>query len=136
MIQSFIGRVRALFSRGGSSPEFVHVPIPESRLREMLAEGGKDLVLRTTSEGTVSATCKACREVVDLVEKDGLLWLQCPTCRRLSFNAIANVHRDVRFATEDGKPFEYEIFYLKQVPQQLRPPFQFLIRHRRLTRDE
>jgi hypothetical protein len=98
--------------------------VPESRLREMLAEGGKDLILRTSPDGAVTATCKMCRRTVELAERGGLLWFRCPTCRRVSFNTLANVRRDVRFAIEDGKPFEYEIFYLQQLPPELRPPFQ------------
>jgi hypothetical protein len=102
---------------------FARVAVPEQRLREMLRANTADLVLRTTAAGVVTGVCKACHEVVDGAEKGGLLWFRCPMCRRLTFNAIANVYRDAHFAAQDGKPFEYEIFYVKSLPPELRPPF-------------
>jgi hypothetical protein len=124
LIRAALKRCRQLFS--GKQPEiaFARVEIPEERLREMLRTGEKDLILRTTASGVVTAACKACNQALDIAQDGELLWFRCPICRRVSFNAIANVHRDVHFATQDGKPFEYEVFYIDNLPPTLRPPFR------------
>jgi hypothetical protein len=124
LIRDALNRFRQLYS--GKPPEiaFVRVEVPEERLREMLRTGGKDLILRTTAAGEVTAECKACKQALDIAQDGELLWLRCPMCRRVSFNAIANVHRDVHFATQDGKPLEYEIFYVNDLPPSFRPPFR------------
>ena len=90
----------------------------------MLRTGEKDLILRTTAAGAISAVCKTCSQALDIAQDGELLWFRCPMCRRVSFNAIANVLRDVHFATEDGQPFEYELFYMDNLPPPLRPPFR------------
>ena len=104
--------------------EFARVAVDEERLREMLRAGEKDLILRTTGTGVVTAECKACRQALDIAQDGELLWFRCPTCRRVSFNAMANVSRDIHFAARDGQPFEYEIFYVKNLPPPLQPPFR------------
>jgi len=42
----------------------------------------------------------------------------------VSFNPIENVHRDIHFAAKDGQPFEYELFYVENLPSALQPPFR------------
>ena len=119
-----LNRIRGLFSRNRPEEGFTRVAVSEERLREMLRTGEKHLRLRTTASGVVSAECKTCHEALDIVQDQQLLWFRCPTCRRVSFNAIENVHRDIHFATKDGEPFEYELFYVDNFPPSLQPPFQ------------
>jgi hypothetical protein len=124
MIRATLRRLRQLFSPDRPEIEFTRVAVPEERLREMLCTGKKDIRLRTTAAGAVTAECKACSQALDIAQDGELLWFRCPTCRRVSFNAIANVHRDVHFSAKDGKPFEYEIFYVDDLPSPLQPPFR------------
>jgi hypothetical protein len=55
-------------------------------------------------------------------EQDGLVWFRCPACKRVSFSPAANIARDTKLATMDGKPFEYELFFLVDLPPELKPP--------------
>ena len=124
MIRTALNRLRRWFSRNRPEMEFARVAVSEERLREMLCAGEKDLLLRTTASGVVTAECKTCRQALDIAQDRGLLWFRCPTCRRVSFNAIGNVHRDIHYAAKDGQPFEYELFYVDNLPPPLQPPFR------------
>jgi len=113
-----------MFSGNRPAIELARVAVSEERLREMLRERNKDLVLRTTAAGVVTAECKTCGQALDIAQDRELLWFRCPMCRRVSFNALANVARDVHFAAKDGQPFEYELFYMDNLPPPLQPPFR------------
>ena len=106
-----------------SGAELVSVAVPEDRLREML-KGSRDIVIHTASDGMVSAFCKECGEWMEVVQKDSLVWFRCGSCRLVSFNPIPNVARDIQFAIEDGAPFVYEIYFVRNLPPEFPSPFK------------
>jgi hypothetical protein len=106
-----------------ADPKFVSVPVTEERIREML-RGDRDFHVQTTEKCEVSAVCLACAAYLDIAQDAGLLWFRCPSCRRVSFNPVANHQRDAHFAHKDGRPFAYELFFLKEIPPQFRSPFK------------
>jgi tetratricopeptide (TPR) repeat protein len=60
---------------------------------------------------------------LEVASQEELVWLRCLLCRRVSFNPIWNVQRDIQFAIQDGTPFEYEQYFVRQIPPGLVPPF-------------
>ena len=53
----------------------------------------------------------------------GFVWFRCPGCSLVSFYPVANVHRDIQFAVKDGKHYESDLFYMRQLPATLKSPF-------------
>jgi hypothetical protein len=82
----------------------------------------KDVRVVISSAGAVEAACKACAEPLQPAIKDGLLWLVCARCRGTTFLALANLPRDMRLAEEAGGLFDYEVFFVRDLPPQLSPP--------------
>ena len=126
-------------------PQLVHVDLPEARLREMLCSAERDFRVSTNESGLVTAWCKACQHSIDTVRDDVLLWFRCPSCRLVSFTPLPNVERDRRFAIADGRPFEYEVFFLRDLPSEFPSPFERdtdtegcgpLVRPERLEKDD
>ena|SRR5579859_4813814 len=107
--------------RQQSSPRTVRVQVPFDSLMLKLREP-KDLRLVISSDGGYTAFCKECVAYAKTAEKDGLIWYICPKCKRVSFNPVGNLERDVGLARQQGGTFEYEIFYLRDLPPGLKPP--------------
>ena len=63
-----------MFSGNRPAIELARVAVSEERLREMLRERNKDLVLRTTAAGVVTAECKTCGQALDIAQDRELLW--------------------------------------------------------------
>src|SRR5262249_39180032 len=107
----------------GSEIQFIATDVVEVEFRRKLQGQKGEFLLRAKLEGDVEAACNSCRVPLEVAQKDHLHWFRCPQCRGLSFNPTANINRDVRFAISDGKAFEYELHYLRQLPPGLVPPF-------------
>ena len=100
---------------------WVRTQVPKEELIRRL-QAPKDVHVMVSSKRFVMAVCKACKEQIQPADKDGLLWLVCPRCKGVSFIPLANLPRDVHFAEENGGVFEYEVYYVKDLPPQLTPP--------------
>jgi hypothetical protein len=96
--------------------------MPEEELVRKLREP-KDVRVLVSSAGEVAAGCKACGEQIQPAAKDGLLWLVCSRCRGVTFVPLANLKRDVGLAEREGGLFEYEVFYVRNLPPGLSPPY-------------
>jgi hypothetical protein len=107
----------------GFEIQFIATEVVEADFRQKLKGQKGELLLRAKLDGQVAAICKSCRVPLEVVQKDQLHWFRCPQCRGLSFNPTPNVNRDVQFAIQDGKAFEYEVNYLRELPPGLIPPF-------------
>jgi hypothetical protein len=113
----------ALEIRGGEIG-FIAAEAPETEFRRKLQEKNNgDFLLRAKPNGDVEAVCKSCRVPLVVAQKDQLHWFRCPRCRRVSFYPTPNVKRDVQFAVQDGKAFEYEGHFVRALPPRLVPPF-------------
>jgi hypothetical protein len=106
-----------------SEQRIVGVNVPEHRIR-VLARGDRDLILRTTGEGCVSAVCKTCVRALEIKRDRELIWFRCPKCALVSLYTVANVKRDTQLALKDGRPFVTDLFYMRQLPAELRSPFE------------
>ncbi len=100
---------------------WVSTQVPLDLLVSKLKEP-KDVRVAVFSAGMVAAVCKACQEQIQPADKDGLLWLVCPKCKKVSFLVLANLPRDFKLAERDGGVFEYEVFYQQDLPPGLSPP--------------
>ena len=131
-------RLRKLFSGRGSERKlvrhvalavregeigFVAAEVEETAFRRKLQEMKGEFLLRTQPNGNVGATCNSCRVALVVAQKDHLHWFRCPRCHGISFDPTPNVNRDVQFAIQDGKAFECESNYVRQLPPGLIPPF-------------
>ncbi len=76
----------------------------------------KDLRVTVSSGRDVRAECKRCNVRIWPTEHNGLLWLVCAGCQRVSFLVVANLERDAAIAARSGGVFEYELFYPKDLP--------------------
>jgi hypothetical protein len=107
---------------GASNPiGWARIQVPAEHLKRLLKEP-KDVRVLVFSTGAVAAVCKACAEQIQPADKDGLLWLVCPRCQGVSFVPLANLPRDVNWAEQAGGLFEYEVFFVRDLPPQLSPP--------------
>ncbi len=109
---------------GGSGKppfEFLGARVPLDALIRKLKEP-KDVRVSVSSAGLLLAVCKACGGQIQPADKDGLLWLVCPKCKGVSFIPIANVRRDIGLARQEGGVFEYEVYYLRELPPGFEPP--------------
>ena len=102
-------------------PELVRVDIGEDKVREML-KGTRDFRIRVALDGTVTAHCKSCDVPMRTAEQGGIFWFRCPGCKRVSLCPAANIARDTQLAIKDGKPFEYELYFMQDLPPQLKSP--------------
>jgi len=102
-------------------PELVRVDIGEDKVREML-KGTRDFRIRVALDGTVTAHCKSCDVPMRTAEQGGIFWFRCPGCKRVSLCPAANIARDTQLAIKDGKPFEYELYFMRDLPPQLKSP--------------
>ncbi len=82
----------------------------------------KDFRIVVHSDGTFTATCKACGVTIKTAEKNGLVWYVCPGCKRSSFQPVGNVKRDIVLAEQRAGAYECELFFLSQLPDGLAPP--------------
>ena len=108
-------------SKRPTQPELVRVDVGEDKLREML-KGARDFRIRVGLDGTVTAHCKSCNVPMRTAEQDEIFWFRCPGCNRVSICPVGNVARDTQFAIKDGKPFEYELYFIKDLPPELKSP--------------
>ncbi len=76
----------------------------------------KDVRVRVSSSRDVTAECKRCNVRIWPAENNGLLWLICAGCQRVSFLVVANLERDAAIAARAGGVFEYELHYPKDLP--------------------
>jgi hypothetical protein len=97
----------------------MHVPL-DILIRKM--QEPKDVRVIVRSDGAVAAVCKSCDIHIKPTEKNNLLWYVCPRCRGASFTAIPNLPRDIALAERHGGVFEYEVFYLRDLPPGFEPP--------------
>jgi hypothetical protein len=111
-------------ARATEKPRLVGVALPESQIRFRLTSERRDFVITTSESGEVTAVCNVCESAVQSMWSGPLLWFQCPSCRRISFNPGPNVTRDAEFARKDGTPFRYELFYMDNLPAELGCPFE------------
>lgn len=113
-----------------SKPQMINVEMSIQRLRSMLTSTPREIVVRTTEDAVVTAYCKACRQDVETAWSGPLLWFHCPSCHRQSFTPQGNVMRDAAFAKEDNAPFQYEVFYMGDLPNELlsQSPFAEIVR--------
>jgi uncharacterized protein YegJ (DUF2314 family) len=102
---------------------FVTTEVVAADFRRKLQTLKGEFLLSAKPDGGVEAVCNACRVPLVVAPKDQLHWFRCPQCRGLSFNPTPNVNRDVQFAIQDGKAFEYDSNYVRQLPPGLVPPF-------------
>jgi len=100
---------------------WARIQVPIEKLVQQMKEP-KDVRLSVSSAGAVEAVCKACAEQIPPAAKDGLSWLVCARCQGKSFVTLANLPRDMRLADEAGGLFEYELFFVRNLPPQLSPP--------------
>ena len=112
-----------LWQKPEAKIQFAKAEMSEEAIKEMALKP-KDVKLSIEENGAVSALCKECQKEMHLNDKDGLVWFICTSCSRFTFYPLANVQRDVHFAQQDGKPFEPELYYLKELPEGLNHPFQ------------
>ena len=112
---------RIFSGRGHSQPKTVRIRVPMDRLLQKMQEP-KELRLVISGDGNVTAFCKACAVFVKTAETEELIPYKCPNCKQVSFNAKGNRSRDIGLAQENGGTFEYEIFYLRDLPPALQPP--------------
>jgi hypothetical protein len=110
-----------IFSKRSMQPELVRVDVGEDKIREML-KGARDFRIRVGLDGTVTAHCKSCNVPMRTAEQDEIFWFRCPGCNRVSICPAGNIARDTQFAIKDGKPFEYELYFLKDLPPELKSP--------------
>lgn len=110
-----------LARRNASTPKLVSKRVPMDELIRKMKEP-KDVGLLVGSDGTIAAYCKACKKGLAIVQTEQLIWFSCPQCKRVTFNPIPNFQRDFQLAKENGGIFEYEIFYLDDLPPELKPP--------------
>src|SRR5215475_4526457 len=102
---------------------FIATEVVEADLRRKLQALKGEFLLSANPDGSIEAACNACRVPLVVTPKDQLHWLRCSQCRGLSFSPTPNVNRDIQFAIQDGKAFEYESNYVQQLPPGLVPPF-------------
>jgi hypothetical protein len=101
---------------------FVRARVDVDKLIPML-KAPKDVIVWVSSARWVAALCKACAETIEPTPKDGLLWMVCPRCGRMTFLPLANLPRDVEFAQEsENGIFEYELFAVRELPPGFSPP--------------
>jgi uncharacterized protein YegJ (DUF2314 family) len=112
----------ALTIRGGEIG-FIAAEVPETEFRRKLQEKKGEFLLRAKPNGDVEAVCNSCRVPLVVAQKDQLHWFRCPRCHGVSFNPTPNVNRDIQFAIQDGKAFEYESNFVRQLPPGLVTPF-------------
>ena len=78
----------------------------------------KDFRIVVHSDGTFTATCKACGVTIKTAEKNGLVWYVCPGCNLPpSFQPVGNVKRDIVLAEQRAGAYECELFFLSQLLQ-------------------
>ena len=106
-------------------PKLVSMQVNLKNLIEKMQEP-KDVQIAVRSDGTLTASCKACSVHLlgakNLVNDLELVWFECEKCGRVSFSPMQNLHRDVQIANEMGGLFEYEIYFMRDLPPQLTPP--------------
>jgi hypothetical protein len=100
------------------------VALTHAQLRERLCGEKRDFAVTTTEDHVVTAVCHSCSIALETVWRDPLLWFRCPDCSRVSFNPAPNILRDAVLAQQDGRPFRYDLFYMKDLPSGLGSPFQ------------
>lgn len=124
MFNQLFSRMKRFFGRkqNADSFELIRLSVSEEVIREKM-KGVRDFKIKFDLDGTISAYCKSCDCLILTKEGKGLLWFMCPKCRRVSFCPNGNIKRDVHFSIQDGKPLEYELYYMKDLPPVLRPPF-------------
>jgi len=130
--------IRRMFSHSASQPRlvrhtalafrdgeigFVTTEVDEAEFRRKLGGLKGELLLRAKPEGDVEALCNSCHVRLVVVQKDQLYWFRCPRCHGISFYPAPNVDRDVQFAIQDGRSFEHELHFVRQLPPGLVPPF-------------
>lgn len=71
------------------------------------------------------ATCKSCGQALSMVEQGEMLWFRCPQCYQISCYPVENLARDAQLARKDGRPFEYELFFIPEdeLPPGIEAPF-------------
>ena len=131
-------RIRKMFSHTTSEPRlvrhtaltfrdgeigFIMTEVDEAEFRRKLSGLKGELLLRAKPDGEVEALCNSCHVRLVVAQKDQLYWFRCPRCHGVSFDPTPNVNRDVQFAIQDGKHFEHESNYVRQLPPGLVPPF-------------
>lgn len=110
-------------NKRSDEPEIVRIDVPHELIREKM-QGLRDFRMKITERGEVSAFCKGCEADIFVAQDDMLIWFHCKSCNRYSFNPPGNVERDAAYAAQDGKPLEYEGFFI-DFPPQLQPPDVF-----------
>jgi hypothetical protein len=87
----------------------------------------KDVHVVMSADGSFKITCKKCQVELLRAWDEGawagqLLWYRCPTCRGVSFSMRQNLERDAALAGQMGGVFEYEIYFIKDLPANMPPP--------------
>lgn len=110
-------------------PQMIGVVMPIERIRSMLTSTPREVIVRTTEDAVVTAHCKACNHAVETAWGGPMLWFHCPCCHQLSVAPRPNVLRDAAFAKEDRAPFQYEVFYMRDLPSELlsQSPFEVAV---------
>lgn len=105
-------------------PEQVAIRVPlDTLIRKMREE--KDIHVVMAADGSFSAVCKDCQEGLQIAQQDWLMWFRCPNCGRLSFSPMENLRRDAEIAGQMGGRFEYEVYFFKSIPPELKPPTEW-----------
>lgn len=121
MIRSILHKLG--WGKRNDKPEIVSIEVPNEVIREKMKEP-RDFIMKITASGDVSAYCKRCSVEMFVAQDEMLIWFHCKACNCYSFNPPGNVKRDATFAAHDGKPLEYEAFFI-DFPPQLQPPAVF-----------
>lgn len=111
------------WSKRNDVPAIVKIEVPDQVIREKMKES-RDFIMKITAARDVSAYCKGCATDMFVAQDEMLIWFHCKSCNRYSFNPPGNVNRDANYAAQDGKPLEYEAFFI-DFPPQLKPPAIF-----------
>lgn len=121
MIKSILQKLG--LGNGDETPEVVSINVSEDVIRQKMTES-RDFRMTISAAGDLSAFCKTCEAEMFIAQDEMLIWFHCKGCKRFSFNPPGNVSRDTAFAVQDGKPLEYEAFFI-DFPPQLQPPTVF-----------
>ncbi len=107
-------------------PQFITAPVPLDRLIELM-QTPKDVRVVMSADGSFKVTCKKCQVELRRAWDEGawagqLLWHRCPTCGGVTFSPRQNLERDAAIAGQMGGVFEYEIYFMKELPPSMAPP--------------
>lgn len=117
-------KIRSLLGLGRrKASRLVSATVPEARIRWLLKSNVADLRISVAADQSVLARCKRCDCSAESRHALPLVWFRCPTCGGTSFVPVPNLERDAHFARSDGSSFEYEIFYIRDLPRDLPSPF-------------